>query len=190
MKTVAPAYYSEWEPFAARWLRNLAAAGEIPAGVVDERDVRLVRPEDVAQYAVQHYFAGLAGWALALRLGGWPEGRPVWSASLPCQPFSSAGQGKGVEDERHLWPCFLSLVSALEPPTIFGEQVASKKGRAWLADVFIDLESVGYAVAAADLCASGVGAPHIRQRLFWCATRRGAADAEAPEKALKQNVLF
>jgi DNA (cytosine-5)-methyltransferase 1 len=31
------------------------------------------------------------------------------------------------------------------------------------------LEDLGHAVGAADLCAAGVGAPHIRQRLFWVA---------------------
>jgi DNA (cytosine-5)-methyltransferase 1 len=29
------------------------------------------------------------------------------------------------------------------------------------------LEDLGYAVGAADLCAAGVGAPHLRQRLYW-----------------------
>lgn len=36
-----------------------------------------------------------------------------------------------------------------------------------------DLEALGYAVGAADLCAASVGAPHIRQRLFWVAHRYG-----------------
>jgi DNA (cytosine-5)-methyltransferase 1 len=52
---------------------------------------------------------------------------------------------------------------------VFGEQVASKDGREWLAAVRVDLEAAGYAVGAANLCAAGVGAPHIRQRLWFVA---------------------
>ena len=36
-----------------------------------------------------------------------------------------------------------------------------------------DLEALGYAVGAADLCAAGVSAPHIRQRLYWVAYTPG-----------------
>ena len=80
-------YYNEFDPFAAQWLRSLIAAGELPPGGVDERDVREVRAADLAGYRQCHFFAGIGGWPLALRLAGWPEDRPVWTASLPCQPF-------------------------------------------------------------------------------------------------------
>ena len=32
--------------------------------------------------------AGIAGWSFALRLARWPDTRPVWTGSCPCQPFS------------------------------------------------------------------------------------------------------
>ena len=67
------------------------------------------------------------------------------------------------------------LIAESGPAVVFGEQVASKDGRQWLAGVRADLETLGYGVGAADLCAAGVGAPHIRQRLFWVAD---AGDAE------------
>ena len=35
-----PAYYNEIDPYAAGWLRALIAAGHLPAGEVDERDIR------------------------------------------------------------------------------------------------------------------------------------------------------
>jgi len=57
---------------------------------------------------------------------------------------------------------------------LFGEQVASPAGRTWLNGVFTDLEALGYACAGADLCAAGVAAPHIRQRLFWVVHTHGA----------------
>lgn len=83
-------YYNEFDPFAAKWLRNLMAAGEIPQGVVDERSICDIKPADVAGYDQCHFFAGIGGWALALKLAGW-EGS-VWTGSCPCQPFSSAGK--------------------------------------------------------------------------------------------------
>lgn len=162
-------YYNENDPYAAQWLRNLMAAGHIPEGCVDTRSILDVRPEDLAVFTQCHFFAGIGGWPLALRLAGWPVDRPVWTGSCPCQPFSVAGKRKGNSDERHLWPYFYKLISECSPSTVFGEQVASKDGREWLSGVRADLEAVGYAVGAADLCAASAGAPHIRQRLFWVA---------------------
>jgi DNA (cytosine-5)-methyltransferase 1 len=91
-----------------------------------------------------------------------------------CQPFSSAGQGKGFEDDRHLWPDFYRLIDARKPNRIMGEQVASKDGLAWLDLVFDDLERTGHSVRAADTCSAGIGAPHIRQRLYWMADSNDA----------------
>jgi len=162
-------YYNEFDPRAAAWLRELIKQGHIPPGEVDERSITDVTANDLSGFTQCHFFAGIGGWSLALRLAGWPEDRPVWTGSCPCQPFSAAGKGLGEKDERHLWPEFLRLISECRPATIFGEQVASKLGRQWLSGVFADLEDVGYAVAGADLCAAGVRAPHIRQRLWWMA---------------------
>jgi len=162
-------YYNEFDPYAAAWLRNLVAAGLIPAGDVDERSIVDVRGDDLAGYVQCHFFAGIAGWPLALRLAGWPDDRPVWTGSCPCQPFSAAGKRKGTADARHLWPDFFRLIRECSPPVVFGEQVASADGRDWLAGVRADLEDMAYAVGAADLCAAGVSAPHIRQRLWWVA---------------------
>ena len=85
-------------------------------------------------------------------------------------------------DGRHLWPEYLRLVEECRPPTIFGEQVASADGRAWLAGVRATLEALGYGVGAADLCAAGVGAPHIRQRLWWVAEASGKKCNGATER--------
>lgn len=118
-------YYNEHDPFAAEWLRNLIAAGELPAGDVDERDIQDVRAADLIGYVQCHFFAGIGGWPLALRLAGWPDDRPVWTGSCPCQPFSAAGRGLGEADQRHLWPEFRRLIQARRPSVVFGEQVAS-----------------------------------------------------------------
>ena len=165
------AYYNEFEPYAAEWLRNLIKKGLIADGEVDERSIVDVSPEDLRGFTQCHFFAGIAGGPLALRLAGWPDERPVWTGSCPCQPFSIGGDGKGFEDERHLWPEFHRLIAECRPPVIFGEQVASKAGLVWLDAVFADLEGSGYAAGAVDCCAAGVGAPHIRQRLWFVAHR-------------------
>src|SRR5262245_31109110 len=161
-------YFNDSEPYVAAWLRNL-----YPEATVDDRSILAVNPGDLPGHRRCHFFAGIGGWQYALELAGWPDAEPIWTASLPCQPFSAAGRAAGVCDERHLWPSFHRLVTECRPPVIVGEQVASRAGRAWLAGVRVELESLGYAVGAADLCAASVGAPHIRQRLFWVADRTG-----------------
>ena len=166
------AYYNENDRYAAQWLRNLIADGQIAPGDVDERSIADVTAADLAGYAQCHFFAGIGGWSYALRLAGWPDSRPVWTGSCPCQPFSAAGKRGGVDDARHLWPVWQRLIGECRPSIVFGEQVASKDGRAWWFNlVQPDLERMGMAASAADMCAPGVGAPHIRQRLWWLARR-------------------
>ncbi|WP_148294198.1 DNA cytosine methyltransferase, partial [Azospirillum sp. B506] len=148
-------YYNEFDPFAAQWLRNLIDAGLIPAGDVDERSILDVRSADLAGYTQCHFFVGIGGWPLALRLAGWPDDRPVWTGSCPCQPLSSAGKRKGHADERHLWPAFFGLIAECRPATVSGEQVASKDGREWFAAVRADLETLGYAVGGGRSVLSG-----------------------------------
>lgn len=161
-----PAYYNENNAYAAEWLRNLIAAGHIPAGDVDERSIEEVQPDDLRGYTQCHFFAGIGGWPYALQLAGWDATRPVWTGSCPCQPFSVAGKQRGDADERHLWPVWFRLISECRPPVIFGEQVASRPALAWLDGVCADLEGADYACAAANLPAAGVAAPHLRQRLY------------------------
>ena len=163
------AYYNENDPKAAAWLRELIAADLIAPGDVDERSITDVSPDDLKHYRQCHFFAGIGGWSLALRGAGVSDDARVWTGSCPCQPFSGAGKGGGTDDERHLWPDWHHLVRICRPPIVFGEQVASKPGLAWLDIVSSDLEGEGYAVGAADICAASIGAPHIRQRLFFVA---------------------
>ena len=167
------AYYNEHDPYAAEWLRNLISEGLIADGDVDERDIWDVYPSDVRGYTQCHFFAGLGGWSYALRLAGVPDDRPVWTGSAPCQPFSAAGKGLSFADERHLWPAFFHLIEQCRPAIVMGEQVASKDGLAWLDLVSDDLQGAGYASRAVDTCAASVGAPHIRQRLYWVADSAG-----------------
>lgn len=179
------AYYNEFEPFAAAWLRELIKEGVIADGEVDTRSIADVTGADLAGFTQCHFFAGIGGWSYALRLAGWPDDRPVWTGSCPCQPFSVAGKRKGKEDARDIWPLFGRLITERRPAIVFGEQVASQAGRIWFSGIRTDLEALGYSVGAADLSAAGVSAPHIRQRLYWMANaQRVGLRSERPEAAL------
>lgn len=177
-----PAYYNEHDRYAAQWLRNLIARNLIAPGDVDERSILEVRPDDLRGYTQCHFFAGIGGWSHALRLAGWPDDRPVWTGSCPCQPFSSAGARKGFDDPRHLWPEWRRLIEECRPPIVFGEQ--SARAAAWLRLVRGDLEAMGYAMGAMPIEAACVGAQQLRDR-YWFVARAdgewesdGAVDAE------------
>ena len=173
------AYYNEIDPYAAQWLRNLIAAGLIPAGEVDERSIVDLAADDLRGFTQCHFFAGIGGWSYALRQAGWPDSRPVWTGSCPCQPFSAAGKQKGFADDRHLWPAFRSLIEVGRPPVVFGEQVAS--ATAWLGLVRGDLEALGYAVGAMPIQAASAGADHLRDR-FWFVADDGSRRRDGPRE--------
>nr|DAH69278.1 MAG TPA: Cytosine specific methyltransferase [Bacteriophage sp.] len=164
-------YYNEWDKGAAAWLRELIKQGHIPFGIVDERSITEVKPEDLDGFTQCHFFAGIGGWPLALRLAGVSEDTPLWTGSPPCQPFSAAGKQLGQFDPRHLAPVFLDLISECCPPVLFGEQVAPAIAKSWMCDLQTHLEGEGYAVGFAVLPACSVGAPHKRDRLFFGAHR-------------------
>lgn len=165
----APAFYNEIEPYLCTWLNNQIAAGLIPPGRVDGRDIRDLDANDLAGHRQVHLFAGVGGWAYAARLAGWPDDAELWSASCPCQPFSLAGKRAGTDDPRHLWPDVFRLVRARRPAVLVGEQVAAAAGQHWLDRVFADLASVDYACRAIVLPACAVNAPHRRDRLWFVA---------------------
>lgn len=163
------AYYNEFDPKAAAWLRQLIENGNIADGIVDERSITEVTANDIDGFSQHHFFAGIGVWSYALRNAGWPDDRPVCTASLPCQPFSAAGSQKGKDDERHLLPHFLELVKQYRPNTIFGEQVPGAIKHGWLDDLYDEMERENYAVGSTVLTAAGAGKAHIRQRIFWVA---------------------
>ena len=157
------AYYNEIDPYAAQWLRNLIAAGHIARGEVDERSILEVRPDDLKCFTQCHFFAGIGVWSHALRRAGWSDDRPAWTGSCPCQTHSSAARGRHVEPD--WWPVWRSLIAAVRPRAVFGEQVAA--ARRWFAGVRDDMEAMGYAVGGAHLPALAVGADHLRPRIYF-----------------------
>jgi len=173
------AYYNEIDPFAAQWLRNLIAGGHIAPGEVDERSIEDVTPDDLRGFTQVHMFAGIGVWSYSLRLAGWPDDKPVWTGSCPCQPFSAAGKGDGFADERHLWPAFFHLISERRPQHVFGEQVAAGNANAWFDLVQADLEGMDYAFGLVPFTSASIGAPHIRERAYWVAHANGEHQSTA-----------
>ena len=205
-------YYNEIDEHAAAWLRNLITAGMIPDGEIDARSIVDVRADDLRGFRQWHFFAGIGVWPYALGRIGWPDDMPIASGSCPCPPFSAAGKKQPcpqcasrtllphvgrtgvfvccacghewIADERHLWPEMWRILRDLRPPVFVGEQVASPDGEYWLALVRASLEILGYAVRATDLPAAGVGAPHLRQRLWFVAD---ADDGNAGAEGLQRS---
>ena len=157
-------YYNEHDPKAAAWLRELIKAGEIPDGVVDERDIQTINPNELTTYIQCHFFAGIGGWSYALKLAGWPEDEPVWTGSCPCQPFSLAGKQAGKTDARHLWPAFSKLIGSQKPSVVFGEQVASAIKFGWLDEVQDDFKKNDYEFGASILSSDLVGSPQKKEK--------------------------
>lgn len=175
------ALYNEIDPIAAHVLRALISEGVIAPGVVDTRSITELTPDDVKGFTQCHFFAGGGLWSVAARLAGWPDDRPLWTGSCPCQPFSAAGKGLGTDDPRHLWPDFFRLIrgaraAGFGPPVIMGEQVSQKAGYHWIDGVRADLASEGYACRARDIPALAVDAPHERNRLYWIAVEHATGE--------------
>ena len=162
-------FYNDIDKNAAAWTQQLITNKLIPDGVMVCKSITDIQPHELNGFTQAHWFNGISGWARALDLAGWPATRPIWCASLPCQPFSCAGKGEGANDERHLWPVFFQLVKACKPVVIVGEQVEAAIGHGWLDGVFADLEGEGYTCGAVIVGAHSVKSPHRRQRIYWVA---------------------
>ena len=89
----------------------------------------------------------------------------VICGGYPCQPFSVAGNRKGQEDDRHLWPAMFSLIKKHRPTWVLGENVAGHISMG-LDDVLADLEGEGYECRAFVIPACAVGANHRRDRIW------------------------
>ncbi len=87
------------------------------------------------------------------------------TGGYPCQPFSVAGKKLGTNDPRHLWPDIKRLITEIEPPICFFENVSNHL-RVGFEEVANDLRQMGYKIKAGLFTAQEVGAPHQRERLF------------------------
>lgn len=89
----------------------------------------------------------------------------IVSGGFPCQPFSLAGERRGHEDTRYLWPQMLRIITEARPRWVVGENVTGIIDLA-LDDVLASLEAKGYETQAIVFPACAVGAQHNRQRVF------------------------
>jgi DNA (cytosine-5)-methyltransferase 1 len=101
----------------------------------------------------------------------------IITGGYPCQPFSIAGNKKGVEDPRHLWPEYFRLIKECRPTWIIGENVSGhiKLG---LDAVQEDLESQGYSLRTFSVSASSIGANHQRERIWTVAYSQRNYDSQ------------
>ena len=107
----------------------------------------------------------------------------VLTGGFPCQPFSIAGKRKGTDDDRFLWPEMCRIIGEIRPRWIVGENVLGllnwRRGLVF-EQVLADLEAKGYEAWPYILPASGVGAPHRRDRVWVIAHTRGDRRGEYP----------
>jgi len=99
------------------------------------------------------------------------RGATLLTGGFPCQPFSQAGQRRGTDDDRHLWPEMLRVISEARPSWVVGENVAGIINME-LDTVLADLEGEGYEVGTVVLPACAKNAPHRRDRVWIIANSR------------------
>lgn len=92
-------------------------------------------------------------------------GADIVTGGFPCQPYSTAGQQRGAEDDRHLWPEMFRVISEIRPQWVVGENVAALTYMG-LNDVISDMEGLGYITESFIVPACAVNAPHRRDRLW------------------------
>lgn len=100
----------------------------------------------------------------------------------PCQPFSLAGQRRGAEDDRHLWPEMLRLVASCRPRWVIAENVAGHISLG-LDGVLSNLEGENYTCRAFIIPACAIDAPHRRDRVWIVAhddSQQRCADERKP----------
>lgn len=89
----------------------------------------------------------------------------VICGGYPCQPFSTAGQRKGEDDPRHLWPWVRECISVLRPRYAILENV---RGHLSLGGTTVirEIANLGYCVEWRVVSAASVGANHRRERVI------------------------
>ena len=110
----------------------------------------------------------------------------ILTGGFPCQPYSSAGKRLGKEDERHLWPHMLRVISEVKPTYVVGENVrglTNWNGGVVFEEVCADLEAQGYEVQPILLPACAVGAPHRRDRVWFVAYNAAYSNSRRLERS-------
>lgn len=109
----------------------------------------------------------------------------IITGGFPCQPFSVAGQRRGKEDDRDLWPAMFAVIKAVRPTWVVGENVAGFV-RMELDRTISDLEGAGYACRAFIIPACAVGAPHRRDRVWIVAHSSSSQDEQRERRSVAE----
>lgn len=112
----------------------------------------------------------------------WRDMVEIVTAGIPCQPFSVAGERRGIHDPRWLWPDLWRVVNECGARSIFLENTPGIR-KAALPLILADLAESGWSAEWGLLGASDVGAPHQRNRFFLLAHASGAAVGEQPRRS-------
>lgn len=146
---------------------------------------------------------------------GWRGKINVLTAGFPCQPFSVAGERKGAEDDRYLWPEVLRAIGEIRTDWFIGENVVGVTSMVFPGDeievgiytdatgesyqetemrqqfivdrICNDLEGIGYSVQPIIIPACAVGAPHRRDRIWFIAYR---SDTRIESMQQRQNGIY
>lgn len=100
------------------------------------------------------------------------DGRPwyrrvdVVSAGFPCQPYSGAGQQRGEDDSRNLWPDTIRIINEVHPRFCLLENVPELLSFDYFGTILKDLAQGGYFVRYRIISAYDIGANHLRERLW------------------------
>ena len=89
----------------------------------------------------------------------------IVAGGFPCQPFSVAGNQRGDQDDRNLWPEMLRIIKEVRPAWVVGENVSGIIPL-YLDNVLADLEGAGYACRTFVFPAHALGARHRRERIW------------------------
>lgn len=89
----------------------------------------------------------------------------ILTAGYPCQPFSHAGERKGTDDPRHIFPYIAEAINALRPSYFIFENVRGHLSLGFK-EVLEILAPMGYVIRWGVVRASDAGANHRRERLF------------------------
>lgn len=102
------------------------------------------------------------------------RGVDIVSGGFPCQPHSSAGERRGANDSRNLWPDYMRILRECKPRFILAENVIGIFDTGYAITVLADLEEAGYCATPFSSSACSIGASHMRRRVFFLAHAKGS----------------
>ena len=126
---------------------------EYPTKILEKHWPNVPRWRDIRDLTKESFFEKTGRWTVDVISGG-----------FPCQPFSVAGERRGKDDDRYLWPEMFRVIRELRPTFVLGENVPGIVDLA-LDQAIADLEGEGYEVQCFLIPACGVDAPHKRERI-------------------------